>query len=80
MQLVMAGNETQGLRYGGIQSPQYLEWKEPIKNPYDNQLDYHLSRICNKQNFLEIIHGFMLFDAGVKKTSRHNQYQASSKN
>jgi type I restriction enzyme R subunit len=76
MQLVMAGNDTQGLRYGTIETPEkyYLEWQEPIDNPYDNQLDFHLSRICNKARFLEIIHDFMVFDSGVKKTSRHNQY------
>lgn len=30
MQLVMAGNDTQGLRYGTIETPEkyYLEWKE----------------------------------------------------
>jgi len=76
MQLVMAGNDTQGLRYATIETPEkyYLEWKETIESPYDNLLDYHLSRICNKQRFLEIIHDFMVFDAGAKKTSRHNQY------
>ena len=30
--------------------------------------------MCRKDRFLEIIHDFMVFDAGVKKTSRHNQY------
>ena len=76
MQVVMAGNDTQGLRYGTIETPEryYLEWQEPLDNPYDNQLDFHLSQICNKPRFLEIIHDFMVFDAGVKKTSRHNQY------
>jgi len=77
MQLVMAGNDTQGLRYGTIETPEkyYLQWKEEaVVNTFDNPLDYHLSLICNKERFLEIIHDFIVFDAGVKKSCRHNQY------
>ena len=76
IQLVMAGNDTQGLRYGVIETPEkyYLEWKEEVKNPFDNLLDFHLSRLCNKQRLLEVIHDFIVFDAGTKKTCRHNQY------
>jgi len=76
MQLVMAGNDTQGLRYGTIETPEkyYLEWKEAITNNYENILDFNISRLCNKASFLELIHDFIVFDAGVKKTCRHNQY------
>lgn len=76
MQLVMAGNDTQGLRYGAIETPEkyYLEWKESIENVYDHKLDFHLSRLCNKARFLQIIHDFIVFDAGIKKTCRHNQF------
>jgi type I restriction enzyme R subunit len=76
MQLVMAGNDTQGLRYGTIGTPEkyYLEWKEDVNNDYDNLLDYHIARTCNKKRLLDIIHNFIVFDAGVKKTCRHNQY------
>jgi len=76
MQLVMAGNDTQGLRYGTIETPEkyYLEWKEDVDNSYDNLLDYHIARTCNKNRLLDIIHNFIVFDAGVKKTCRHNQY------
>ncbi|MCQ8105305.1 HsdR family type I site-specific deoxyribonuclease [Methylomonas sp. SURF-2] len=75
-QLVMAGNDTQGLRYGAIETPEkyYLEWKEDVAHDFAHKLDFHLSRICNKQRFLQIIHDFMVFDAGVKKTCRHNQF------
>ena len=75
-QLVMAGNDSQGLRYGTIETPEkyYLEWKEEVANPYEHKLDFHLSRICSKQRFLQLIHDFIVFDAGVKKTCRHNQY------
>lgn len=77
MQLVMAGNDTQGLRYGTIGTPEkyYLQWKEESAvNTFGNLLDYHISLLCQKSRLLEIIHDFIVFDAGVKKTCRHNQY------
>ncbi|WP_442498205.1 type I restriction endonuclease subunit R [Methylobacter sp. sgz302048] len=76
MQLVMAGNDTQGLRYGTIETPEkyYLEWKEDVGHSHDHRLDFHLSRLCNKHRFLQIIHDFIVFDAGMKKTCRHNQF------
>ena len=76
IQLVMAGNDTQGLRYGMIETPEkyYLEWKEELNHVEGHKLDYHLGRMCNKQRFLQIIHDFIVFDAGVKKTCRHNQF------
>ena len=72
----MAGNDTQGLRYGMIETPEkyYLEWKEEPNHVEGHKLDYHLGRMCNKQRFLQIIHDFIVFDAGVKKTCRHNQF------
>jgi type I restriction enzyme R subunit len=74
MQLIMAGNDTEGLRYGAIETPEkyYLTWKEP--SPVENPLDRALLQLCNKERFLELIHDFLVFDAGVKKTCRHNQY------
>ncbi|EXE62369.1 type I site-specific deoxyribonuclease, HsdR family protein [Acinetobacter sp. 1542444] len=76
MQLVMAGNDSQGLRYGTIETPEkyYLEWKEELENPYEHKLDFHLSLMCNKKRFLQLIHDFIVFDAGVKKACRHNQF------
>ena len=76
MQLVMAGNDTEGLRYGTIETSEkhYYQWKENVDNPFGNLLDFHISRMCNKERLLEIIHNFIVFDAGTKKTCRHNQY------
>jgi len=80
MQLVMAGNDTEGLRYGTIETSEkhYYQWKEETANrldsPFNGLLDFHISRMCNKERLLEIIHNFIVFDAGVKKTCRHNQY------
>jgi type I restriction enzyme R subunit len=74
MQLVMAGNDTEGFRYGTIQTQEkyYLTWKE--ESAVENLLDRALVQLCNKARFLELIHDFIVFDAGVKKLCRHNQY------
>jgi type I restriction enzyme R subunit len=75
MQIVMAGNDTEGLRYGTTETTEeyYLTWKEAGLEG-ENRLDRHLLQLCEKSRFLEIIHDFVLFDSGIKKTSRHNQY------
>ena len=74
MQLVMAGNETQGIRYATIETPEkyYLMWKEESETA--NLLDRHLIQLCEKNRFLEIIHNFIVYDAGTKKICRPNQY------
>jgi type I restriction enzyme R subunit len=74
MQWVMAGNDTEGLRYGTIQTPEkyYLTWKE--ESAAQNLLDRALIQMCGKARFLELIHDFIVFDAGVKKLCRHHQY------
>jgi len=74
VQWVMAGNDTEGLRYGAIQTPEkyYLTWKEA--STIENPLDRALVQLCSKARFLELIHDFIVFDAGVKKLCRHNQY------
>jgi type I restriction enzyme R subunit len=94
MQFVMAGNDTEGLRYGTIQTPEkyYLTWKEEspnwkpgmdVETKYLTESDYPgvaspldvaLIQLCHKARFLELIHDFIVFDAGVKKLCRHNQY------
>lgn len=78
VQLLMAGNDTEGLRYAPIDTPQkyWLRWKEP--NPHaaegDNPLLQELGQLCGKARFLELVHDFIVFDAGIKKVCRHNQY------
>ncbi|WP_077339000.1 type I restriction endonuclease subunit R [Pseudocolwellia agarivorans] len=80
MQLVMAGNDTQGIRYGTIETSEkyYLEWKEPESScagvTVETPLDIQIAQLCNKKRFLQFIHDFIVFDAGVKKTCRHNQF------
>jgi type I restriction enzyme, R subunit len=74
VQLVMAGNDVEGLRYGVIDTPEkyWLAWREPSDIP--SPLDRALTQLCSKERLLELIHDFMVFDAGVKKICRHNQY------
>lgn len=74
VQLLFAGNDVEGLRYGVIETPEkyWLEWKEPSE--VENHLDRGLLQMANKQRFLELIHDYIVFDSGVKKTARHNQY------
>ncbi len=74
VQLVMAGNDVEGLRYGVIDTPEkyWLEWKEDSN--VGEPLDRALTQLCSKQRLLELVHDFLVFDSGVKKICRHNQY------
>ena len=76
VQLIMAGNETEGLRYGVIETPEkhWLRWKEVDDTEDDNPLLRELHQFCGKERMLEILHDFIVFDAGTKKICRHNQY------
>jgi type I restriction enzyme R subunit len=64
MAWVMAGNETEGLRYGTIQTKEkyFLTWKEESAE-FANPLERGLAQMCNKKRFLELIHDFIVFDA-----------------
>src|SRR5579885_3619023 len=74
IQFTMAANETEGLHYGTIETPEkyYLTWKEP--SAIENRLERQLTQMCGKERLLELIHDFVVFDAGIKKLCRHNQY------
>ncbi|MCK0439054.1 HsdR family type I site-specific deoxyribonuclease [Gordonia alkaliphila] len=87
VQFVFAGNDVEGLRYGVIDTPEkyWLEWKEVStgstaadgstdEENIDGPLDRALLQMCSKPRLLELIHDFIVFDAGVKKGPRHNQY------
>ena len=78
MQWVMAGNDSEGLRYATIETPEkyYLRWLED-SGAYANEpnlLDRQLLQVCRKPRLLELIHDFIVFDAGIKKLCRQNQY------
>lgn len=78
VQLVSAGNDTEGLRYSVIETPEkyWLRWKETEAHEAagENPLLRELGQTCSKPRLLELIHDFVVFDAGTKKTCRHNQY------
>ncbi len=78
LQWLMAGNDSEGLRYAPIETPEkyYLKWMEKNGDyaAEPNPLDRHLLQICAKARFLELIHDFVVFDAGIKKLCRQNQY------
>ena len=94
IQFLMAGNSSEGLRYGTIETKEkyYLEWKndqvDTAAQPQDEnsinilekckqlpeKLDWQLYSMFQKRRFLDLIHNFIVFDKGIKKVARHNQY------
>lgn len=76
VQIIFAGNDTEGLQYGAIGTPEkyFLKWKEDEQDNSRYKLDKYLLKICNKQRLLDLIHNFVLFDAGTKKLPRVHQY------
>ncbi|MCX6583341.1 MAG: type I restriction endonuclease subunit R [Candidatus Aminicenantes bacterium] len=74
IQLIMAGTDSEGIRYGTIETPDksYLAWKET--SPIENILDKHIIQLCEKNRLLELIHDFICFDSGRKKLCRPHQY------
>ncbi len=74
----MAGNESQGLKYGVIETKEkyYLSWKEEgvLKNLFET-----IECFLKKERFLEFIHDFLIFDKGQKKCARFHQYFAIKK-
>lgn len=91
-QFLFAGNEAEGLFYGTTDTPEkyYLKWKEDKKATDKLSADVKLLQVkevnrlrdgvislCHKERFLSLIHDFVIYDAGIKKVTRHNQYFAN---
>ena len=76
VQFVFAGNDSEGLKYGAIDTPEkyYLHWKEDEEEDTRFKLDKYLLKLCEKNRLLELIHDFVLFDGGIKKLPRAHQY------
>lgn len=76
IQFVFAGNDTEGLRYGTIGTPEkfFLKWKEDIEDISRLQLDKYLLKMSNKKRIIELMYDFVLFDGGIKKLPRVHQY------
>ena len=78
IQFVMAGNDTEGLRYGtiGTKERYFLKWKEDEAENEGYKLDKYIKKMFEKSRVLELMHDFVLFDGGVKKLPRVHQYFA----
>ncbi len=76
VQYIFSANDTEGLVYGTIGTPQkwYLKWKEDLQDNSRLLSDKYLLKMCHKDRFLEIIHDFIVFDGGIKKLPRVHQY------
>jgi type I restriction enzyme R subunit len=76
IQLVMAGSDTEGLRYGTIGTPEkfFLQWKEEEEDNSRLKLDKYLLKVCEKKRLVELIYHYVLFDGGIKKLPRYHQY------
>lgn len=78
VQLVFAGNDSEGLQYGtvGTEEKYFLKWKEDEANNSRFKLDKYLLKMCSKARLIELMHDFLLFDGGIKKVPRVHQYFA----
>ncbi len=76
VQIVFAGNDSEGLQYGSIGTPEkyFLKWKEDEQDNSRFKLDKYLLKMCRKERLIELMHDFVLFDGGVKKLPRAHQY------
>tara|TARA_R110001599_G_scaffold242579_1_gene442206 strand:- start:8046 stop:11168 length:3123 start_codon:yes stop_codon:yes gene_type:complete len=76
VQILFAGNDSEGLRYGTINTEEkwYLNWKEDIEDTSQLMLDKYLQKMCNKERLMELLYNFILFDGGIKKLPRVHQY------
>jgi type I restriction enzyme R subunit len=91
VQFTIAGNTSEGLRYGtvGTDEKYYMEWKNDCLSPDANsaeieqickelpeKLDRQIFSMFQKDRFLDLIHNFIIFDKGIKKICRYNQFFA----
>ncbi|WP_247569306.1 type I restriction endonuclease subunit R [Ralstonia solanacearum] len=76
VQLVLAGNDSEGLQYGTIKTEEkyFLTWKEDEADNSRYKLDKYLLKLCDKERLIELLRDFVLFDGGVKKLPRVHQY------
>ena len=76
VQFVFAGNDSEGLQYGSILTPEtyFLRWKENEQDNSRFKLDKYLLTMCAKARLIELMHDFVLFDGGIKKLPRVHQY------
>ena len=74
VQLLLAGSDSQGLRYGATGTPEqfFVEWKDEKAGGAGPPpeagalLDRPLAQLCNKLRLLDLIRNFIIFDAGKR--------------
>jgi type I restriction enzyme, R subunit len=83
VQLVLAGSDSQGLRYGTTNTPEkfFVEWKHHRVGgdvgslAVGELLDEPLRHMLDPQRLLELVRNFVIYDAGFKKVPRLHQYE-----
>ena len=88
VQLVLAGNDSQGLQYGTVGTPEqfFMRWKgltDETQNPAVSAdlaegalLDGPLREMLAPERLLDMMRNFVIFDAGMKKVPRLHQFEA----
>lgn len=83
VQLVLAGSDSQGLRYGTTGTPEkfFVEWKHHQPGAaagglaVGELLDGPLRQMLDPERLLDLMRNFVIFDAGQKKVPRLHQYE-----
>ena len=79
VQLTLAGNDSQGLRYGTAGTPEkfYVEWRHHHAGEVveGSLLDESLAQMCEQGRLLDLMRNFVVFDAGQKKVPRLHQFE-----
>lgn len=81
-QLLLAGSDSQGLRYGTVGTPEqfFVQWKDEAPVTAEAPLsagallDRPIAQMCSKERLLDLVRHFAIFDAGRKKVPRPHQY------
>lgn len=89
IQLIVAGNDSEGLKYGTTltKAKYYLPWIEDYKaignlhekikkliDTNDFLIDQQITALFEKERLIDLIDNFIVFDGGIKKVPRYNQY------
>ena len=79
VQLLLAGNDSQGLHYATVGSAEefYVQWKAKAGlagGEAGALLDRPLAELFDKAQLLDFFYHFIIFDAGFKKVPRQHQH------
>ena len=79
IQLLLAGNDSQGLHFATVGSPEefYVKWKAAdglAGGQAGALLDRPLAEMLDKAQLLDFLYHFVIFDGGIKKVPRQHQH------